>query len=172
MPQAIANGLAKVRFGPFEADLLTQELRNSGKRIRVPTQSFQVLQLLLNHPGDLVTREQLRSLLWPADTFVDFDHGLNATINRLRDALHDSADRPRWIETLPRRGYRFIGTIETSSEPAILPVASVPPEAPVQVQPLTRSWKAAAWAVGISLGVAAILTGYFLRPRSKPDTDS
>jgi DNA-binding winged helix-turn-helix (wHTH) protein len=112
MPQAVTNGSAKVRFGPFEADLLTQELRSGGKRIRVPTQSFQVLQLLLNHSGDLVTREQLRSSLWPADTFVDFEHGLNAAVNRLRDALHDSAERPRWIETLPKRGYRFIGTIE------------------------------------------------------------
>src|SRR5271155_600451 len=116
MPQAVANGSAKVRFGPFEADLLTQELRNSDKRIRVPTQSFQVLQLLLNHPGDLVTREQLRSLLWPADTFVDFEHGLNAAVNRLRDALHDSADNPRYVETLPRRGYRFICPVEHVAE--------------------------------------------------------
>jgi DNA-binding winged helix-turn-helix (wHTH) protein/TolB-like protein len=122
MPQAAAAGSTKVRFGHFEADLLTQELRSSGKRIRVPTQSFQVLQLLLNNPGDLVTREQLRSSLWPADTFVDFEHGLNAAVNRLRDALHDSAERPRWIETLPKRGYRFIGTIEipADSTPSLL----------------------------------------------------
>src|SRR5271155_2101252 len=130
MPQAVANGSAKVRFGPFEADLLTQELRNSDKRIRVPTQSFQVLQLLLNHPGDLVTREQLRSLLWPSDTFVDFEHGLNATVNRLRDALHDSADRPRWIETLPKRGYRFIGTIECPLEAPIPEVSRQQPLTP------------------------------------------
>jgi Tol biopolymer transport system component/DNA-binding winged helix-turn-helix (wHTH) protein len=170
MPQAQANGSSRVRFGPFEANLLTGELLSNGKRIRVPAQSFQVLQMLLGHPGDLVTREQLRSLLWPSDTFVDFEHGLNATVNRLRDALHDSADRPRWIETLPRRGYRFIGTIEPTAAPMVPPLAPAPPEAPAQVPPLTRSWKAAAWAIGISLGVAAILAGYFLRPHSEAST--
>src|SRR5277367_490497 len=167
MPQAPVNGSSKVRFGPFEANLPTGELFSNGKRIRVPAQSFQVLQMLLDHPGDLVTREQLRSLLWPSDTFVDFEHGLNAAVNRLRDALHDSADRPRWIETLPRRGYRFIGTIEPSVEPAAPPVAPKPPEAPAQIQPRPLSWKAAAWAIGISLSVAAILAGYFLRPHSE-----
>ena len=172
MPQAPANGSSRVRFGPFEANLPTGELFSNGKRIRVPAQSFQVLQMLLDHPGDLVTREQLRSLLWPSDTFVDFEHGLNATINRLREALHDSADRPRWIETLPRRGYRFIGTIEPTAQPAPPPVAPAPPETLAQVLPLTRSWKAAAWAVGISLSIVAIMAGYFLRPRSAPDTDS
>src|SRR5580704_15705403 len=165
MPQAPANGSSRVRFGPFEANLPTGELFSNGKRIRVPAQSFQVLQMLLDHPGDLVTREQLRSLLWPSDTFVDFEHGLNATVNRLRDALHDSADRPRWIETLPKRGYRFIGTIEPPAESAAPPVAPPPPEAIVHDQPLSRQWKSAAWAIGISLGVAAILVGYFLRPR-------
>jgi Tol biopolymer transport system component/DNA-binding winged helix-turn-helix (wHTH) protein len=171
MSQAPANGSSKVRFGPFEANLLTQELRNNGKRIRVPAQSFQVLQKLLDHPGDLVTREQLRSLLWPSDTFVDFEHGLNATVNRLRDALHDSADRPRWIETLPKRGYRFIGTIVPPAEPAAPPI-TLPalPEAPARVQPRTHSWKTAAWALGISLGVAAILAGYFLRLRPEAST--
>jgi len=152
MPQAIANGSAKVRFGPFEADLLTQELRNSGKRIRVPTQSFQVLQLLLNRPGDLVTREQLRSLLWPADTFGDFEHGLNAAVNRLRDALHDSADRPRWIETLPKRGYRFIGKVRP--EP---PVALTIPEAQESVElvpvPAATAGDSAAAFLPPSLGV-------------------
>jgi Tol biopolymer transport system component/DNA-binding winged helix-turn-helix (wHTH) protein len=172
MPQAPVNGSSKVRFGPFEANLLTGELLSNGKRVRVPAQSFQVLQMLLEHPGDLVTREQLRSLLWPSDTFVDFEHGLNATVNRLRDAIHDSADRPRWIETLPRRGYRFIGTIDPPAESVAPPVAPVLPEALAQVLPLARSWKAAAWAIGISLGVAAILAGYFLRPRSEAGTDT
>src|SRR5208282_118381 len=170
MPQAPANGSSKVRFGPFEANPLTQELLCNGKRIRVPAQSFQVLQMLLHHPGDLVTREQLRSLLWPADTFVDFEHGLNAAVNRLRDALHDSADRPRWIETLPRRGYRFIGTIQPHVEPVPPPIAPAPPEDPMHDKPLARPWKAAAWAIGISLGVAAILAGHFLRPRSEAGT--
>jgi DNA-binding winged helix-turn-helix (wHTH) protein/Tol biopolymer transport system component len=96
----------------FEADLRTEELRKQGQRLRLPSQSFQVLRLLLERPGELVSREELRAKLWPADTFVDFDHGLNAAVNRLREALGDSADSPRFVETLPRRGYRFIGPVE------------------------------------------------------------
>ena len=107
----------RVRFGPFCADMQLEELRKDGMRLRLPGQSFHVLKMLLERPGDLVTREQLQKALWPSDTFVDFDHGLNAAVNRLRDALGDSADDPRYIETLPRRGYRFVGVIErTSSE--------------------------------------------------------
>jgi len=100
---------AIVRFGPFEANLSTQELQKFGTRLRVPNQSFQVLALLLERPGQLVTREEFRQKLWPSDTFVEYDQGLNAAVNRLRDALGDSADKPRYIETLPRRGYRFVG---------------------------------------------------------------
>jgi Tol biopolymer transport system component/DNA-binding winged helix-turn-helix (wHTH) protein len=107
------SGSRLIRFGPFEADVHTQELRKHGVRLRIPGQSFQVLQMLLACPGNLVTREQLQKALWPVDTFVDFDHGLSAAVNRLRDALGDSADEPIYIETLPRRGYRFIGSIET-----------------------------------------------------------
>ena len=99
------------RFGVFEADARTEELRKEGLCLRLPGQSFQVLLLLLENPGELVTREVLRKKLWPEDTFVDFDHGLNAAVNRLREALGDSADHPQFIETLPRRGYRFIGAI-------------------------------------------------------------
>jgi len=106
------------RFGPFEADLQTQELRKQGRRLRLPGQSFQILKMLLERPGELVTREELRTALWPSDTFVDFEHGLHAGVNRLREALGDSADSPRLVETLPRRGYRFIG--------AITPPISVP----------------------------------------------
>ena len=121
----------RVRFGPFYADMQTQELRKDGVRLRLPGQSFHVLKMLLERPGGLVTREELQKALWPSDTFVDFDHGLSAAVNRLRDALGDSADDPRYIETLPRRGYRFVGVIErTSTEPksegAAAP-ASVPP---------------------------------------------
>ena len=99
---------AVIRFGIFEADLHAGELRRNGSRIRLQDQPFQVLALLLARPGELVTREELRSKLWPADTFVDFDHGLNAAVKRLRDALGDSAENPRFIETLARRGYRFL----------------------------------------------------------------
>src|SRR5580693_5676211 len=103
------------RFGPFEADLQTQELRKQGRRLRLPGQSFQILKMLLERPGELVTREELRTALWPSDTFVDFEHGLHAGVNRLREALGDSAGSPRLVETLPRRGYRFIGSVEWNS---------------------------------------------------------
>jgi len=106
---------AIVRFGPFEANLSTQELQKFGTRLRVPNQSFQVLALLLDRPGQLVTREEFRQKLWPSDTFVEYDQGLNAAVNRLRDALGDSAEKPRYIETLPRRGYRFVGQAEVVS---------------------------------------------------------
>src|ERR1700757_3700345 len=95
-------------FGPFEADLQTQELRKNRVRLRLPGQSFQILKMLLDRPGELVSREDLHRALWPSDTFVDFEHGVNAAVNRLREALGDSADCPSIIETLPRRGYRFI----------------------------------------------------------------
>jgi TolB-like protein/DNA-binding winged helix-turn-helix (wHTH) protein/tetratricopeptide (TPR) repeat protein len=102
-----------LQFGAFEADLRTGELRKHGTRIKLQDQPFQVLAMLLERPGELVTREEIQKKLWPADTFVDFDHGLNTAVRRLRDALSDSADNPRWIETLPRRGYRFIGVVES-----------------------------------------------------------
>jgi Tol biopolymer transport system component/DNA-binding winged helix-turn-helix (wHTH) protein len=111
---------AVIHFGPFDADVQTQELRKHGVRLRLPRQSFQILKMLLERPGSLVTREELRQVLWPSDTFVDFDHSLNAAVNRLREALGDSADEPRLVETLPRRGYRFIGEITlpmTAPEP-------------------------------------------------------
>ena len=98
-----------ISFGPFEADLQTQELRKQGVRLRLPGQSFQILKMLLMRSGELVTREELLKELWPSETYVDFDHGVNAAVNRLREVLGDDADNPRFIETLPRRGYRFIG---------------------------------------------------------------
>lgn len=104
-----------VRFGPFEADLHTQELRKYGTRLRLPNQSFLVLSLLLERPGELVTREELQQRLWPSDTFVEYDQGLNAAVNRLRDVLGDAAEKPRFIETLPRRGYRFLAAIDAVS---------------------------------------------------------
>jgi TolB-like protein/DNA-binding winged helix-turn-helix (wHTH) protein/tetratricopeptide (TPR) repeat protein len=101
-----------VRFGSFEADLYTRELRKHGVKLKVQEQPFQVLAMLLARPGELVTREEIRSKLWPENTFIDFDHGLNAAVRRLRDALNDNADAPRFVETLPRRGYRFIAPVE------------------------------------------------------------
>jgi TolB-like protein/DNA-binding winged helix-turn-helix (wHTH) protein/tetratricopeptide (TPR) repeat protein len=103
-----------VSFGELEVRLDSRELFRNGSRVRVPDQSFQVLKILLAQPGQLVTREELRRRLWAEDTFVDFDHGLNNSVNRLREALRDSATAPRYIETLPRRGYRFIAPVAWS----------------------------------------------------------
>lgn len=105
-----------VRFGEFEANLRSRELRRKAVVVRLPEQSFAVLVMLLERPGELIPREDIRKRLWSSDTFVDFDHGLNNAVNRLRGALEDSADAPRWIETLPRRGYRFIGNVDGNSE--------------------------------------------------------
>lgn len=101
-----------VRFGIFEVDLAAGELRKSGARVRLQEQPFQVLAYLLQHPGEIVTREELRQKLWPADTFVDFDHSLNTAVNKVREALGDSASSPRYLETVARRGYRFLAQIE------------------------------------------------------------
>lgn len=98
-----------IRFGVYEADVRSGELRKHGIRLRLQDQPFQVLVMLLERPGELVTREELRARLWPADTFVDFDHGLNTAVNKLREVLGDSAANPRFIETLARRGYRYVG---------------------------------------------------------------
>jgi DNA-binding winged helix-turn-helix (wHTH) protein len=100
------------RFGIFELDLRSGELRKNGSKLKIQEQSLQVLALLLAHPGEPVTRDELRNQLWPADTFVDFDHSINAAIKRLREALSDEAENPRFIEILPRRGYRFIAPID------------------------------------------------------------
>jgi len=101
----------RVKFGPFTVDLHTHEVRKDDTRIRLIGQPFDILAVLLGKPGELVTREELRMRLWPGDTFVDFDHGLNAAVNKLRETLCDSADNPRFVETLPRRGYRFIAKV-------------------------------------------------------------
>ena len=107
-----------IHFGIFEANLDTGELRRNGVRIKLQDQPFLLLALLLARPGEIVTREELRSQLWSDDTFVDFDHGLNAAIRRLRDALGDSADNPRFVETLSRRGYRFVAPVHSQTNEA------------------------------------------------------
>lgn len=100
------------RFGPFEADLRELELRKRGVKLRLQEQPFQVLALLLQRAGELVSREELRTALWPADTFVDFDHSLNTAINKIREVLGDSASNSQFVETVPKRGYRFIANVE------------------------------------------------------------
>jgi Tol biopolymer transport system component/DNA-binding winged helix-turn-helix (wHTH) protein len=115
-----------VRFGTFEVDVPAGELCKNGLKLKLQEQPFQVLCTLLEHPGEVVTREELRGKLWPADTFVDFDHGLNAAVKRLRDALGDSADSPVFIETLARRGYRFIAPVNGSSPSSGTEIAQLP----------------------------------------------
>lgn len=126
MPES--SRLSVVRFAEYEADFRSGELLRQGHRLKLQEKPFQVLAALLSKPGELVTREELRQSLWPADTFVDFEHGLNTAVNKVREALRDSASNPRFIETLPRRGYRFIGTIQNENgvsadtEPAASPL--------------------------------------------------
>src|ERR1700690_4457068 len=113
-----------LRFDAYHIDLRTGELREHGRKIRLAGRPFQVLALLLEHPGELLTRKELQERLWSADTFVDFEHGVNAAIQTLRRALCDSHKNPRYIETLPRRGYRFIAAVERIQADAGAKVAS------------------------------------------------
>src|SRR3981189_1951839 len=124
-----------VRFGIFEANLETGELRRNGARVKLQDQPFQLLALLLARPGEIVTREEVRSQLWSDDTFVDFDHGLNAAIRRLREALGDSADNPRFVETLARRGYRFIAPVGYAAMQPTTPAGEAPGDLPEKLQP-------------------------------------
>jgi len=129
MPERTSTG-GVYRFGVYEADLRSGELRKSGSRLRLQEQPFQVLAVLLERPGEVVTRDELRQRLWPADTFVDFDHSLNTAINKLRDALGDTASNPRFIETLSRRGYRFIAPLQLPVDAAT--ISATPPDAMLQ----------------------------------------
>src|SRR5215472_14214520 len=113
-----------IRFGTYELDLQGGVLRKEGARIRCQEQPLQVLAALVERPGELVTREELRHRVWPQDTFVDFDHALNTAIKKIRAALNDDADAPRYIETVPRRGYRFVAQVEQECVPgpALTPI--------------------------------------------------
>src|SRR6516225_4044540 len=112
-------------FGDFVVDLRTGELFKNGKKIRLQIQPFQVLALLVQRPGELVSRDELRDKLWPDNTFVDFDDGLNTAVRKLRHVLRDSAEHPKYIETLPRRGYRFVAPLTTALPPQAEPAPSV-----------------------------------------------
>ena len=132
-----------VRFGVFEADLDCRELRKQGRRIRLQDQPFAVLAILLEHAGSVISREDIRQKLWPADTFVDFDHSLNTAVNKIRETLGDSAGSPRFVETVARRGYRFVAEVSWEGSPASQP-APVQPKSPAAELPaaprgLTRS---------------------------------
>ena len=115
-----------IRFGAFELDVSMGELRERGVRLSIQGLPLQILAILAGKPGSLVTREELRTRLWPADTFVDFDHSIRNAVARLREALHDSAEHPRYIETLPRRGYRFIAQVASPPSNGASPA---PPQA-------------------------------------------
>src|SRR5580704_12852857 len=114
----------RIAFENFEVDLRSGEIRKNGVRIRLQAQPFQLLALLLVNAGEVVSREEICRDLWPADTFVDFDHSLAAAVNKIREALGDAADKPRYIETIPKRGYRFIGTIKPEP-PLVMAVPEV-----------------------------------------------
>jgi DNA-binding winged helix-turn-helix (wHTH) protein len=159
----------RTRFGAFEVDLRAGEVYKHGIRLKLQDQPFQVLAVLLQHAGDVVTREELRQKLWPADTFVDFDTGLNSAIKKLRDALADSAEEPRYIETLPRRGYRFIAQVENGDLPAPVPIekrlATVPPLGPKpELSNKHRLFMAAGVAVFLILAALVTWRVFFARP--------
>jgi DNA-binding winged helix-turn-helix (wHTH) protein/Tol biopolymer transport system component len=149
-----------IRFGPFEVDSRAGELRKHGIKIRIGQQSFQILLMILKRPGEVVLREEIRQKLWPLDTVVEFDHSINAAIQKLRDALGESADNPRSIETLPRRGYRFIGTVEMP--PAEL-VIEEPLIEPASVKMAPRKWSSVVFAAAIAILTLLALAGWLRR---------
>ena len=133
---ATSSTQRRYRFGIFEADAATGELRRKGARLRLSAQPFQALLVLLEHAGELVTREELSQALWPDGTFVDFEHGVNSAVNRLREALGDTATNPRFIETLVRRGYRFVAPVEVVADQGKTIQTSTPADPSVQDLPL------------------------------------
>jgi Tol biopolymer transport system component/DNA-binding winged helix-turn-helix (wHTH) protein len=175
MPGNALRTKTVIRFGSFEADLHTEELRKHGIPLHLRGQSFQVLQMLLERQGELVTRDELRAALWPSDTFVDFDHGLHAAVSRLREVLGDSAESPNIIETLPRRGYRFIASIE-GHEPLRLPESEQVPAAlagdvvvpPAHFRRPWRRYSIVSVAVVLVVGAASFLIHEKLRSPEPP----
>jgi cholera toxin transcriptional activator len=133
------NNSRVARFGVFELDLSAGELRKNGVKLRLQGQPFQVLALLLERAGDVVTREELQQRLWPSDTFVDFDHSLNTAINKVREALGDSASSPRYVETLARRGYRFIAPLQSEAMKEAVPKAESVAATSAPVDPAATS---------------------------------
>ncbi len=149
-----------VRFGDFEADLSAGELKRSGLKLRLAGQPFEILSVLLERPGEVVTREELRARLWPDNTFVDYDHSLNAAINKLREALGDSAEEPRFVETLPRRGYRFVGRVDgaaAASAPVLLRERASLVEARSHSVRPSKTWRSAAVAAALVAVLALFL---------------
>ena len=164
----------RVRFGPFELDPRTGELLGNGAHVMLSEQPLRLLLALLDRPGQLITRDELRRRLWPDDTFVDFEHGLNAAVRRVRDVLGDSADHPRYVETLPRRGYRFVGEV------AAVPVVREPGEgadigpataaaAPVASAAARQKWASASTALLVSGILVVIAASWYVGRTRRPD---
>ena len=162
----IRQASGSYRFGVFEVDLRAGEVRKHGLRIRLQQQPLQVLEMLLQRPRQVVTRDELRNRLWPADTFVDFDHGLNKAINKIREALGDSAESPRFVETVSRRGYRFIADVAVLDEPdspkppgleQVVREAKAKTPSPVRL-PRSWVWKTAAFVFVLALVVLVVWT--------------
>jgi serine/threonine-protein kinase len=165
--EEIKPSYSPIRFGIFEVDLQAGELRRQGYKVKLQEQPFQVLAMLLERPGEVVTRDELQKRLWPADTFVDFERGLNRAINKLREALGDDADKPRFVETLPRRGYRFLAPVQTDSTPdgGRARLVLIPQEIPAQAGdsipvPVPPRRQVLPWAIAIALAIAAAI-GYW-----------
>jgi eukaryotic-like serine/threonine-protein kinase len=159
-----------VRFGEFELDLRTGEIRNNGQHLILPEKTFQLLTALLERPGEMVSREELIKRLWPAGTFVDFDLGLNKAVNRLREALNDSAEQPHFIETLPKRGYRFVATVTRNGARPTEPMMGDSPATDNSVvgQPAAKPLSSRRFLLplGVVLGVACLLAaGLWIRHR-------
>jgi DNA-binding winged helix-turn-helix (wHTH) protein len=162
MPTA-ARSANVVRFDVFEVDLRAQEVYKGGRRIKLQVQPFQVLAMLLEQPGEVVTREEMQKRLWPADTFVDFDHSVNTAIKKLRQALGDDKNKPRFVETLPKRGYRFLASVKKPATSA--GVAETAVVAPAVAKDAAAKDAAASWVGrvakvscedGLSFAVVAI----------------
>lgn len=167
MPAGTQRG--RLRFGAFELDPVSGELRKHGLRVKLRDKPFQVLQALLERPGELITRKELQERLWPADTFVEFENGINNAISRLRETLGDTADNPRFIETVPRRGYRFVAPVE---KPGEAPTPLTPVERPSAVTPVTRmraTWK---WLALAGLAIATLAGWLAVKPRPAPASTS
>jgi DNA-binding winged helix-turn-helix (wHTH) protein len=160
MPKQIESAARTIRFADFEVDLRRGELRRRGLRVRIQDQPFKVLLALLEKPGEVVTRDELRNRIWGAGTFVEFDHGLNAAVNRLRESLCDSAEEPEYVETVARRGYRFLAPVE----------GGVTPASERTLTPAPRTIRLL--GAGLLLVVAGLALWYRVRLRPPPDPHS
>jgi DNA-binding winged helix-turn-helix (wHTH) protein len=174
-PRNTQNG--RTRFGVFELDTHCGELRKNGVKVNLQEQPFQILQALLEHPGELVSRDELRRRIWPKDTFVAFDHGLYSAMTKLREALGDTAENPRFVQTLPRRGYRFIAPVDdngTSSKPpapvavSVAHIESLPERTAPSAVKSGPPWRMASLILGIIAAVTSWVAWRATRPALHP----